>query len=90
MHPNFPVSTPTLEHFASFTFMTPHLSHRGRLLFILCCKQVDNMPVDFHLSETNGSCWARTWVACMTEDGNNYAIPLTHFHIRKKLNNTTL
>ena len=29
--------------------------------------QVDSMLVEFHLSETNGSYWARTWKAFLTE-----------------------
>ena len=32
------------------------------------------MLVDLHLSETNRSCQARTWMACVThEDANRYA-----------------
>ena len=37
--------------------------------------QVYNMPTEFHLSETNGSCRARTWTACLTDrEVNHYAI----------------
>ena len=40
-------------------------------------EQVDNMLVDLHLSETNGSSWARTWTARLTDvDAKYYAISL--------------
>ena len=35
--------------------------------------QVDNMLIDFHLSETNGLCRAQTWAPRLT-DANYYAI----------------
>ena len=37
--------------------------------------QVSNMLVEFHPSETNISCWAQTWTACLTlGDTNRYSI----------------
>ena len=39
--------------------------------------QVDNMLVEFHLSETDVSCWAQTWTARLTDGkANHKAIPL--------------
>ena len=41
-------------------------------------EQVDNMPVDLHLYDTNGSSRAQSWTACMTDgDANHYAISPT-------------
>ena len=37
--------------------------------------QVDNILIEFPLSETNVSCQLQTWTACMTDgDANHYAI----------------
>ena len=37
--------------------------------------QVDNILIKFHLSETNRSCWAQTWMACLRDgNANQYAI----------------
>ena len=37
--------------------------------------QVDNIPIEFNLSETNMLYRARTWTACLTDgDANHYAI----------------
>ena len=44
--------------------------------------RVDNILVEFYLSETNGSCQAQTWMALLTDgDANHYAIPLPFYHI---------
>ena len=34
--------------------------------------QVANILIKFHLSETNGSCQARTWTAYLTDGDTNY------------------
>ena len=45
--------------------------------------QVDNTIIEFHLSETNGLCRARTWAACLTDrDANNYTISRPPFVLR--------
>ena len=37
--------------------------------------QVDKKLIEFHLSETNRSCKARAWTACLKDrDANHYAI----------------
>ena len=38
---------------------------------------VINMLIEFHLSEINGSCRARTWTACL-KDGDAITIVLTY------------
>ena len=45
--------------------------------------EVDNIQVAFHLSETNGSYWSRTWTARVTDEyANHYAIsPSQHMWI---------
>ena len=38
--------------------------------------QVDNILIEFHLSETSRLCRARTWMACLSDgDANHYAKP---------------
>ena len=41
--------------------------------------RIDNILVEFHLSETDESCWARTWMARLTDrEANHYAISPPH------------
>ena len=34
--------------------------------------EIDNMLIEFHLSETNRLCWARTWTVCLTDGYVNH------------------
>ena len=54
-------------------------------------EQFNNTLIEFHLSETSGSCWARTWTACLTDrDTNHCAIsppPCNNCQLYKNTNN---